>query len=93
MEYRFRFLAPEARIGVYINEYEGDARIFKACISARRVPLTDARLLAVFWLVPLMPLKVMVAIHWQALKLWLRGARFHRMPEQGLYPERVIKQE
>jgi DUF1365 family protein len=92
MEYRFRFLAPDARIGVYIDEYQRDIPMFKACISARRVPLTDARLLGVFWLVPLMPLKVMVAIHWQALKLWLRGARFHRMPEQGLYPERAIKQ-
>jgi len=40
---------------------------------------------------PIMPFKVMTAIHWQALKLWLRGAKFHRMPLHGLYTDRVTK--
>jgi DUF1365 family protein len=31
---------------------------------------------------PLAPMKVMTAIHWQALKLFLRGARFHNIPAQ-----------
>jgi hypothetical protein len=93
MEYRFRFLTPDARIGVYIDEYQGDISMFKACISARRAPLSDARLISVFWRVPLMPFKVLAAIHWQALKLWLLGAVFHRMPEQGIYPERTAKQQ
>ncbi len=92
MEYRFHFLEPDARIGVYIDEYQRDAHMFKACISARMAPLSDARLLGVFWRVPLMPFKVMAAIHWQALKLWLRGAGFNRMPEHGIYPQRVMKQ-
>jgi uncharacterized protein len=29
----------------------------------------------------MMTLKVVAGIHWEALKLWLRGARFHRKPE------------
>ncbi|HEY3859698.1 MAG TPA: DUF1365 domain-containing protein [Gammaproteobacteria bacterium] len=92
MEYRFRFLAPGARIGVYIDEYQHDILMFKACISARSVPLTDDRLIGLFCGMPLLPFKVMAAIHWQALKLWLRGAKLHRMPPQGIYPERVTKQ-
>ncbi|MEL6211135.1 MAG: DUF1365 family protein [Pseudomonadota bacterium] len=31
-----------------------------------------------------MTLKVILAIHWQALVLWLKGARFH--PYRGPYP-------
>ena len=92
MEYRFRFLEPDTKIGVFIDEYRGDDHIFKACISARSVPLTDDRLIGLFCGLPLLPFKVMAAIHWQALKLWLRGAKFHRMPEHGIYPERVAKQ-
>ena len=92
MEYRFRLLEPGARIGVYIDEYHGETHAFKACISARSVPLTDDRLIGVFCGLPLLPIKVMAAIHWQAFKLWLRGAKFHRMPEHGIYAERVTKQ-
>jgi DUF1365 family protein len=88
-----RIAREPAQAGPAEREYQGDTSVFKACISARRAPLSDVRLLAVFWLVPLMPFKVMAAIHWQALKLWLRGARFHRMPEHGIYPERAMKQE
>ncbi len=93
MEYRFRLLEPGARIGVYIDEFQRGVRMFKACISARCAPVTDARLFRTFCTVPLMPFKVMAAIHWQALKLWLRGARFHPMPEHGLYPRPAAKQQ
>jgi hypothetical protein len=93
MEYRFRFLEPDLRISVYIDEYQRDTHMFKACLSARSVPLTDDRLIGVFCGLPLQPLKVIAAIHWQALKIWLRGAKFHRMPEYGIYTERVTKQE
>ena len=30
---------------------------------------------------PLMTIKVTAAIHWHALKLWLRGARYHPVPK------------
>jgi DUF1365 family protein len=32
---------------------------------------------------PLAPMKVMMAIHWQALKLFLRGAKFHKPPQMN----------
>ena len=37
-------------------------------------------LLRLLLAVPLVPLKVVAAIHWQALRLWLRGAVFHSRP-------------
>ena len=33
-----------------------------------------------------MTLKIIAAIHWQALRLWWKGARFHRY--RGPYPQR-----
>jgi len=42
--------------------------------------LTDGSLLGQLASMPLMPLKVVAAIHWQALLLWLRGARYHPVP-------------
>jgi DUF1365 family protein len=51
-----------------------------AAQTGRRRPLDDARLLQAFAAYPLMTLKVIGAIHWQALRLWLKGAAFHRRP-------------
>lgn len=84
-EYRFRFDEPLARMRVYIDESAEGESLLQASLSGVQVPLTDARLFRAFWCVPLMPFKVMAAIHWQALKIWLRGAAFHRMPPRGLY--------
>ena len=47
-------------------------------------PLTDRQLLRALARTPLMTFKVMAAIHWQALKIWLQGARFYRKPAPPL---------
>ncbi|MGE5625041.1 MAG: DUF1365 domain-containing protein [Bacillota bacterium] len=84
-EYRFRFREPKERMRVYINEFAGGTALLQASIAGSRLPLTDATLLYMFARLPFMTLKVIAAIHWQALKIWLRGGRFHRMPKAGLY--------
>ncbi|MDX1442145.1 MAG: DUF1365 domain-containing protein [Gammaproteobacteria bacterium] len=81
MEYRFTIAAPGQQMRVLIDEYEEGERMLVATLSGHRVPLTDMQLLRAFFAVPLMTIKVVAMIHWQALKLWLRGARFHRKPE------------
>ncbi len=86
-EYRFRFQEPAERLHVSIVESVGGADMFNASMAYKRVPLTDARLLLESLRLPLMPFKVMAAIHWQALKIWLRGGRFHRMPPRGRYDQ------
>lgn len=88
MEYRFRFREPVEYLRVYINELSGGAPLLQASIAGVRAPLTDTNIVGECLRLPLMPLWVMAAIHWQALKLWLRGARFHRMPARGLYMDR-----
>ena len=80
MEYRFTVRAPAERLRVFIDEYEDDQRTLVATLHGQRVPLTDTQLLRAFLAVPFMTLKVVFLIHWQALKLWLRGFRFHRKP-------------
>jgi hypothetical protein len=49
---------------------------FTATLSAERRDLTDAALVKLFFAMPLMTLGVVAAIHWQALRLWLKGAPF-----------------
>lgn len=78
--YAFRFTAPGDSLRVLIHETREGAPLMDATLHGRREPLTDARLLARVLAMPWMTLKVVVGIHWEALKLWLRGARFHKKP-------------
>lgn len=79
--YRFSFTAPGESLRVLIHETREGAPLMDATLHGRRRPLTDAALLAQVLAMPWMTLKVVAGIHWEALKLWLRGARFHKKPE------------
>lgn len=79
--YRFTLSAPEARVRVAIHETLEGRGILDATLAGERRPLTDAAILGQVLRMPWMTLKVVAGIHWEALKLWLRGAKFHRKPE------------
>ena len=48
--------------------------------NGRRRALTTAALLRSFFALPLLTLKIVAAIHWEALRLWLKGARLVPRP-------------
>ncbi|SEQ33829.1 hypothetical protein SAMN04488038_105277 [Solimonas aquatica] len=78
--YRFVLAAPAAQLRVAIHETRDDAPLMDATLAGERLTLRDGEILRQVLAMPLLMLKVLGAIHWQALKLWLRGARFHRKP-------------
>ncbi len=83
--YRFHLNTPGERFAVGIRLYEDASeeaalRIVTA-LTGERVAIGTRNVLKVCLRMPLMTLKVTAAIHWQALKLWLRGAKFRRKPE------------
>jgi DUF1365 family protein len=79
--YAFRFSEPGETVRVLIHETREDVPLLDATLAGERRALTDGALLAQVARMPWMTLKVVAGIHWEALKLWLRGARFHRKPE------------
>lgn len=83
LRYDFRMQAPDASrpglaIGITVADDTGP--VLTARFDAKRHALGDAALAAVFFSHPLLTLKVVGAIHWEALRLWLKGARFHACP-------------
>lgn len=82
-EYRFRFTRPADKFAVSIGLYDDQEQLRLATALAGECEvLNDRNLLALFLRIPLMTVKVMAAIHWQALKIWIRGGRFLSKPEQ-----------
>jgi hypothetical protein len=84
--YAFTLRPPGARLSLKIRQGDAAGPWLIATQNGARRPLTDEGLLRQWLSHPLMSLKVIVAIHWQALRLWLKGARFH--PYRGPYPQR-----
>jgi DUF1365 family protein len=70
---------PGDRLQLKIDDYDkAGARFFISTLSGDRNPLTDSTLLLYFFSFPLITLKVISLIHWQALKLWLKKIPFHK---------------
>jgi len=82
--YEFRLSRPQERLRIVIREYQDQRLMLVATQTGRRLPLRSGTLLRQTLRVPLQTLKVLAAIHWQALKIWLQGARFHRKPAPPL---------
>ncbi|HEY9547153.1 MAG TPA: DUF1365 domain-containing protein [Solimonas sp.] len=78
--YRFDISEPGARLRVAIQLKDRDAPRLDATISAERCALNNAAILRQVAALPLLAAKVVLSIHWQALKIWLRGGVFHRKP-------------
>lgn len=71
--YRFDAAPPGRRLNLSIVKLADGAPTFKATLTLSRRPLTDRRLLGLFVSMPLITLKVVAAIHWEALRLFLKG--------------------
>lgn len=78
--YRFRLRQPGAHLSILIRQWVDGEELLVATQTGRRRPLSDAALLHAFFSIPLMSMKVITAIHWQALKLWLKGAKIEHPP-------------
>lgn len=81
--YAFALKTPGKQFALSIRETDRATGrpLLIASHVARRVPLTDAALAWAALSYPLLPLKIVGGIHWEALRLWLKGATFHKKPE------------
>jgi DUF1365 family protein len=59
--------------------------MFAAMFSGRRRRLTSSRLLAACFGLPFLSFKVIAAIHWEALRIWLKGVPYlPRIKQRGI---------
>jgi len=81
MRYEFRIRAPEEALNIVIRGLDADGLVIVAALAAQRQELTDTALLRAFLRTPLLTLKVIGGIHWEALRLWRKGLKFYSKPE------------
>ena len=81
--YTFRFDITEDRIGIWIDYTAGTGGLL-ATLTGRRQPLTNAAILRACLRRPFGSRRVLALIHWQAVRLWLKGATFRSRPQPPL---------
>jgi uncharacterized protein len=70
--YAWQFNTPGERLAVHMTNYEQGEQRFAATLTLSRQPITSANLAMALLRFPAMTVQVLTAIHWQALRLWLK---------------------
>jgi len=81
--YRFRISPPGEGVRLRILEVDEEGPLLAATFSGRRRALTTRALLQAFVTLPLLTLRIVGAIHWQALRLWLKGVKLVPRPDSA----------
>jgi DUF1365 family protein len=81
--YRFRFDRPGDAVALGIVNLREGREVFRAGLALERRSLGVGSRWSTLARHPWMPAETLAAIHWQAFRLWLRGATFHPHPDRG----------
>jgi DUF1365 family protein len=76
LRYEFRVTPPGERAVVAMTVRRGDEVALTASFAGERRELTDVNLLRAWLGNPLMTVAVIAGIHWEALKMWVKGVRY-----------------
>lgn len=90
LSYDFRVTVPGASLSVSVNARDKDGVLLATSFSGNRVALSDSALLRAFFGHPLLTLKVLLGIHWEALKIWLKGVKIRPKPSPPLHAVTVV---
>ncbi len=81
--YKFRFSLQSNNFGVWIDFYDEEKnKQLLTSLVGKFEPLTKASLRKTFWKHPLVTIKAIMLIHWQAIKLVAKGIKYISKPKQ-----------
>ncbi len=78
--YRWQILPPSHRLAVHLGTWREDERLFDATLSLRRRELNSRNWLATTARQPIVPMRILAAIYYEAFQLWIRKCPFFPHP-------------
>ncbi len=82
VEYDWCFTDPADRVTVYMANSRDGRRLFDASINLKRTEITGPAMASVLARFPLMTVKIVAGIYWQALRLWVKRCPVYPHPEK-----------
>ena len=89
MRYHFKGRDPDERLRLAIDGHDPDGLLIATAMSGDRHPLTDREILKAALAVPFETLKVVAAIHWEALRLFLKRVPLAPDPKHAPTDQRM----
>ena len=78
-DYNFRLTEPDDLLRVYIKQTDKNKnKVLIACQTGKKEPMSTKQLAINFLIHPMMTFKIILGIHFEALKLWKKGAIFQK---------------
>jgi DUF1365 family protein len=90
MRYSFHVIPPQKKVVLGIQAADEGGTMLTATFSGRRRELSDRALSRIFFTYPLLTLKIIGGIHWEALKLLLKGVRLRQRPALPAQPVSIV---
>lgn len=84
VDFNFELDIPREKLRLKIDDFKDDRRFFSAVLTGERKALTNSNVVKYALFFPIITLKVIGLIHWQAFKIWLKGIRYFKKSE---FPE------
>jgi len=73
--YNFRLSNPGKILNIFIKQGDEEGTLLTACQVGKKIEMSSKNLLFQFLKHPLMSFKVILAIHFEALRLWIKGVK------------------
>ena len=89
--YAVKLRRPDAHASITIRESDENGELLIATFRGAQTRLNDRFLLSTLARFPLLTLKVMIGIHWDALKIWFKGTPVFPHPVPPLHTVSIIK--
>lgn len=86
----FRLKIPGEKLDIHIDDFRDGNKFFFSTLNGNKKPITNSQLFLYMLRYPMVTLKIIVLIHWQALKLWLKGINYHKKNENQQLQQQVI---
>jgi DUF1365 family protein len=91
MRYHFKVAAPGETVCLIVDAHDAEGPKLAAAFTGRRAELSDRVILKTFAAHPLLALAVLAGIHWEAVKLLLKGLRLQPNPPAPAEPVTVVR--
>ncbi|MGX5203320.1 DUF1365 domain-containing protein [Aliikangiella sp. IMCC44632] len=84
MQYQWRFTHPKEKLAIVMKNFAHGEHVFDACLKLNQKEINSRNLAKALIRFPLMGFKVVAAIYWQALRLWLKRIPFYSHQQNTL---------
>jgi len=89
--YKFSLRRPGKELYLHIRQSDAEGTLLDAWVNGDKSHISDRNLLLCLVRYPLLTLKVIGGIHWEALKIWLKGIRTVARPEAPSEPVTIVQ--